>query len=526
MSAKRGGKKNGDPATPSVVRCAIYCRVSVDRSLDNGAFTSIDAQREAAEAYVGSQKQKGWTALTAHYDDSGCSGGTTERPALQRLLADVRAGKVDSVVVYRLDRFSRSLLDFSKLMEVLGHHQASLVSVSEAFDTATSMGRMVMHLLATFAQFERETIAERTRDKMGAARRRGRWTGGHLPFGFDLDPAAGRLVVNNAEAERVRAIFQMYLEKHSTFEVLRELARRRWTTKRWTTRKGEERGGRAFDKSRLLYLLKNVVYIGKVRYDGVVHDGAHEAIVDADVWQRVQMLIGRNAVTSGSAFRNKHGALLGGILRCSNCDCAMTPCYTTKNNRRFRYYTCLVAQRHGWNKCPAPSIPATEIERFVVERIRAIGADPALRAEVIAQAKAASASRAAELERERLDAEREMRRIAGEIRKALGRVEGAGNGGSSATTRLAELQEQVAAVEDRARRVRDAIAALNADQMDESALVSALERFDPLWETLTPKERARAIHLLVERIAFDGGRGTIAITFRPGGIKALVEGSK
>src|SRR6202142_2100722 len=212
------------------VRCAIYTRKSTEEGLEQ-AFNSLDAQRESADAYIASQQQEGWTCLPERYDDGGFTGGNMERPALQRLLADIQAGRIDCVVIYKVDRLSRSLLDFARLMETFEQHQVSFVSVTQLFNTATSMGRLVLNVLLSFAQFEREIIAERTRDKIAATRRKGKWAGGRPLLGFDVDPRGGRLLVNADEAERVRAIFALYLEHEALLPVVQELERRGWANK-------------------------------------------------------------------------------------------------------------------------------------------------------------------------------------------------------------------------------------------------------------------------------------------------------
>src|SRR6516225_9627777 len=224
-------------ATLPLVRCAIYTRKSTEEGLEQ-EFNSLDAQRESAEAFVRSQAHEGWTCSPERYDDGGFTGGNMERPALQRLLADIDVGKIDLVVCYKVDRLSRSLLDFAKMMETFEKHGVSFVSVTQQFNTATSMGRLVLNVLLSFAQFEREIIAERTRDKVAATRRKGKWTGGTPPLGYDLDPRGGRLVVNQGEAARVRAIFELYLEHQALRPVVQELARRGWVTKQRQTAKG------------------------------------------------------------------------------------------------------------------------------------------------------------------------------------------------------------------------------------------------------------------------------------------------
>jgi site-specific DNA recombinase len=352
--------------TPTTVRCAIYTRKSTEEGLDK-AFTSLDAQREAALAYIHSQQHAGWTALPKRYDDGGYSGGTMDRPALSQLLHDIQAGEVGCVVVQKVDRFSRSLLDFAKMMEMLDRHQVAFVSVTQNFSTATSIGRLVLHILLSFAQFEREIIAERTRDKIAATRRKGKWCGGMPLLGYDVDLRTTKLVVNEQEAERVRAIFRLY-RKHKAFRpVLQELARRGWVNKRWTTRKGRWRGGKPFTKITLRKLLSNCTYRGRVRYRHETHPGEHQALVDARLWQEVQNLFRRPGREPRAS--SNQGSLLQGLLRCRPCGCAMTPSQTRKGTRLYRYYTCCAAQKRGWHSCPSKAVPAEEIEQFVLEQI-------------------------------------------------------------------------------------------------------------------------------------------------------------
>src|SRR5271156_7075113 len=235
------------------VCCAVYTRKSSDEGLEK-EFNTLDAQREAGEAYIKSQVQEGWTCLPDRYDDGGFTGANLERPALQRLLADIAAGKVQIVLVYKIDRLSRSLLDFAKMMDVFEQHGASFVAVTQQLNSATSMGRLLLNVLLSFAQFEREIIGERTRDKIAAARRKGKWSGGMPLLGYGVDARGSKLVIQAAEAERVRAIFQLYRQHQALLLLVRELRRRGWVNKQWLTLKGRTRGGRAFTKSSLYHL--------------------------------------------------------------------------------------------------------------------------------------------------------------------------------------------------------------------------------------------------------------------------------
>jgi len=382
------------------IRCAIYTRKSTDEGLDQD-FNSLDAQRESAEAFIRSQQHEGWIALPDHYDDGGFTGGNMERPALKRLLADVQAGKVDCIVVYKVDRLSRSLIDFARIIEVLEGHSATFVSVTQQFNTTHSMGRLTLNILLSFAQFEREVIAERTRDKMSAARRRGKWVGGMPVLGYDVDPRGGRLIVNETEAARVRDIFELYLKERALLPTVKELARRGWTTKRWTTKKGHERGGSPFNKTNLYRFLTNAIYTGKVDYQGEIYEGEHDAVISEDVFCRVQTLLRENRRNGGSEVRNRYGALLKGLLYCGACKASMIHAYTTQRGKRYRYYVCSHAQKNGWDTCPVKSLPAGEIERFVIETIRNIGKDDALAAEVIRKAQDQNLQAAESLQQER-----------------------------------------------------------------------------------------------------------------------------
>ncbi|HEY1067608.1 MAG TPA: recombinase family protein [Pirellulales bacterium] len=504
-----------------VIRCAVYTRKSTEEGLEK-EFNTLDAQRESGEAFIRSQQHEGWTCSPERYDDGGFTGGNMERPALQRLIADIKADKVDCVVVYKVDRLSRSLLDFAKMMETFDAHKVSFVSVTQQFNTTHSMGRLTLNILLSFAQFEREIISERTRDKIAATRRKGKWSGGRPILGYDVDPRGFRLIVNEDEAVRVRTIFELYLSHQSLLATVSELARRGWCNKRWTTRKGPERGGIAFNKCTLYKLLTNVAYVGKVRYKNEVHPGEHRGLIDPEIWQRVQSLLTRNGRTGGAMVRNKFGALLKGILRCSACDRAMSPTHATKNtNKRYRYYVCTAAQTLGWHACPSKSIPAGEIERFVVEQIKCIGRDPTLLHETVGRAQTQSRANLVALETERAALERELSRWDGDVRHLIQKMVPGDQEATPAGDRLADLQERIAGAERRATEVREQVLTLSRTIVDEREVAQAMAVFDPVWDSLTPREQVRVVQLLIERVDYNGATGKVAITFHPEGIKTL-----
>ena len=505
-------------APPTTLRCAIYTRKSTDEGLEQ-EFNSLDAQRESAEAFVRSQRGEGWEILPELYDDGGYSGGNTERPALQRLLADIDAGRVHVVVVYKVDRLSRSLLDFAKIMERFDARRVAFVSVTQQFNTATSMGRLVLHILLSFAQFEREMIAERTRDKMSAARKKGKWVGGTPPLGYDVAPGGGKLLVNDAEAARVREIFGIYLKEEALLAAVEEINGRGFTTKAWTAKSGRVHTGRPFNKPNLFGLLTNFTYTGRVHYRDAIYPGEQEAIVDDTTWRRTQELLRHNGRTGGRTQRNKHGALLRGLLRCASCDAAMVHTYTKKGGKLYRYYVCIKAQKQGWSACPTKAVSAPEIERFVVERIRAIGQDEELLARTVSHARREHEARARELAVEKTEAEKALRRHNAELRRLLG--EQPDDRGVS--DRLAILHDELRDAERRLTDVRERTVAVERERIDEHDLAAALGHFDPVWDALFPREQARIVRLLVERVGYDGEAGSLTLRFRPSGIRSLAE---
>ena len=355
------------------LRCAIYTRKSTEEGLEQD-FNSLDAQREACTAFIASQKHEGWVALPSHYDDGGYSGGTLERPALQRLLADIRGSKVDVVVVYKIDRLTRSLLDFAKIVEVFDAHGASFVSVTQAFNTATSMGRLTLNVLLSFAQFEREVTGERIRDKIAASKKKGMWMGGYPPLGYDVKDR--KLVVNEAEAETVSYIFRRYRELRSVRLLKEHLDQAGIVSKRRLAPDGRPYGGKPFARGALYHMLQNRIYRGEIVHKDQAYPGEHTPIIDDDLWQEVQTTLAANRVDRGAGKGNNHVSLLAGLIYDAHGE-PMTPSHAVKKGVRYRYYVSkslltggVKAERRGQR------IPASHIEALVTGQIRAWLADP------------------------------------------------------------------------------------------------------------------------------------------------------
>lgn len=320
-------------------------------------FNSLDAQRESCEAYVVSQRAEGWIPLADHYNDGGFSGGTLERPALKQLIADVKAGKIDVIVVYKIDRLSRSMLDFLNLVEMFERHGVTFVSVTQSFNTKDAMGRMALNILVTFAQFERELIGERIRDKVAASRKRGKWMGGWTPLGYEVRDR--KLFVHEADAERVRAIFQRFTQLKSATLLARELV----------AANERNRYGHLLDKGVLYKIINNRVYLGEAVHKGTSYPGEHEAIIERALWDKVHGILKESPRKRANNARARTPALLKGILFASD-GAAMTPTNTRKSGRLFRYYISQTAIKRGNSDCPVRMVPAGEIERIVLEQVR------------------------------------------------------------------------------------------------------------------------------------------------------------
>ena len=341
------------------LRCAVYTRKSSEEGLEQ-EFNSLDAQREACEAYVKSQHSEGWVLVRDRYDDGGISGGTLDRPALKRLLEDIEDGLIDVVVVYKIDRLSRSLMDFARLVEVFDRNDVTFVSVTQSFNTTTSMGRLTLNILLSFAQFEREVTAERIRDKIAASRRKGMWMGGVPPYGYRVENR--KLVIDEERAEHVRWIFTRFLQVGSGTELAHEVERRGLRTPK----------GNRMDKKYLYRMLNNRTYIGEAVHKGQSYPGEHEAIVSRELWEKLHAILKESPRKRAANTRAQTPALLKGLLYGPD-GAAFSPTHTRKDGRLYRYYVSQTVLKHGAGSCLIGRVPASEIETAARQSLEGFG---------------------------------------------------------------------------------------------------------------------------------------------------------
>ena len=372
----------------TIKRVAVYTRKSTDEGLDM-EFNSQDAQREAGEAFVASQKSKGWICLPNRYDDGGFSGGTTDRPALKRLMEDVKQGKIDVICVYKIDRLSRSLHDFADMLDFFDKKGVDFVSVTQDINTSTSAGRMMLNILITFAQYEREIITERIRDKIASSKKRGMNTGGVPPMGYAPSPTTKRLLVVPEEAEVVRKIFDTYLKYGSARDTAHVMNQAGYRKREWVSRRsGTRHGGGEFSVQNIYDILSNPTYIGLVRHYDKTYPGEHEAIITQDVWDRTQKFLQAHCVHEGRRRRPMRIEPFRGIVQCGYCGGAFKPSFTTKEKHKiYRYLICDADSKRVRHTCPIRSIPLNELEEIVLEDIKVVLSKPEVFFRILLEAK-------------------------------------------------------------------------------------------------------------------------------------------
>jgi site-specific DNA recombinase len=478
-----------------LLRCAIYTRKSHEEGLEQ-EFNSLDAQREAAEAYIESQRMQGWRGLPDRYDDGGFSGGNMDRPALKRLLDDVDDGKVDVIVVYKIDRLSRSLLDFTRMVENFNERGVSFVSVTQQISTTDSTGRMMLNILMTFAQYEREVIGDRIRDKIAAAKRRGKYCGGPAILGYDIDRENKKLLVNPDEAPLVQHIFRRFTQLASARKLAQELNEQGYKTKSWVTKKGKHREGTEWNTGHIYRLLGNRIYIGEVVHKGESYPGEHQAIVDKELWEKVQSILSENTRAKLSKAKTKMISPLQGVIRCGHCDCSMGPTYTQKGERRYTYYICEKDAKRAVSRCPLKRVPAGDIEKAVLEQLGAVFRTPTLVAKTYFAAKEME-----EAERERLVKQKEqLEEDLAAVRKRALELMSPDNNEPDREEKLAKVNQRAVTLTRHLANVSARLRVFEGDQVTERDVSEAFESIETFWEDLFPLERNRLVRLLVEKV--------------------------
>ncbi|AKF80115.1 resolvase [Myxococcus fulvus 124B02] len=487
-------------------RCVVYTRKSTAAGLEL-EFNSLDAQRETCVSYV--QRQPGWTLVDERYDDGGFTGANMERPAFQRLLQDVDAGLVDVVVVYKVDRLSRSLLDFAKVMERFNAAGASFVSVTQNFSTADAMGRLTLNMLMSFAEFEREMISERTRDKVAAARRKGKWTGGRVPLGYDV--VNRRLAVNEYEAVVVKEAFELYLRHGTASGVAQLLNERGRQTKRYENRSGHSQGARPWTTQDALRLLRNPLYVGLMSYGSEKHPGEHPAIVDEDDFRRAQaMLDGRRF--GGQSHGRNPDYVLRGLLHCGLCGAAMTPGSSRKGTREYRYYRCTTRDKQGRGACLSAPMAAPALEDFVVEQLREASVGGPLAGDVYARLTTRLEEKHQSLRAERAQLPKELARLSKESAKwvdSLSQLEGPAR--RVAEAKLMAAEEKAVGLEKRLAEVECGLDATKGEKLEAAWVAQALADFDAVWDALVPANRGRLLRALIGRVVANEVTGCIDV---------------
>ncbi|MBI4952962.1 MAG: recombinase family protein [Myxococcales bacterium] len=436
--------------------------------------------------------------MDQHYDDGGFTGANIERPAFQRLLTDIEAGKIDVVVVYKVDRLSRSLLDFAKVMERFSVAGASFVSVTQNFSTADAMGRLTLNMLMSFAEFEREMIAERTRDKIAGARRKGKWTGGPVPLGYTV--VEKRLVVDELEAVLVREIFALYIEHRSALGVARLLKERQRSTKRHRAANGNLREGRSWTKGDVLRVLKNPIYAGYMASGGELHKAEHAPLIESEIFTRAQSQL--EAATKATVTHGRNPEyILRSVLRCACCKSGFTPASTRRGRTEHRYYRCMKRDKEGKEACPSSPLPADAIEAYVVDRLREATVDGTLATEVADGVKVRVAERRKGLVTERQKLPPQIASLAAEASRIIDTMASlTGTARKLVDERLQQVGDQLARCEGQLAAAERELANLDALEVEVAWVARCLTDFGGIWDVLTPENRGRLLRAVIQRV--------------------------
>lgn len=500
-----------------VVWCAIYTRKSSDENL-NSDFTSLDAQREYASSFIKSREPMGWKVYPVEYSDPGISGGTMDRPALKRLLADAKLRKFQVVVCYKYDRLSRNTKDFLHILDIFDQHGVSFVSVTQPIDTTSSIGRLMRSILMDFAQFERELVSERTRDKMAAMVRKGRRAGGWPTLGYDIDQETKHLVVNEPEAKIVEDLFKIYAKSKSLSQTSHIAHQKGYTTKVWTTKDGKRRkGGQRFFKTSLQYVFRNPLYTGKIRHHGEIFPGVHTPIISEDLFNRVGNLLARNMegrIQRTMKNENRHIFILKGLVKCANCDSAMSPTY---NGKGICYYKCQRVMKLDKTACPTKAANADSLEEMIVGRLAYLAQHREVVDLMLEKAMAHSSDQLPTKREEKISLIANVDKVESELRNIAHIL--AQEGVQSSKYRylmdtMSELEERRSAINQKIIDTDLEIRELEGQRIEADVLRNNLSRFNEVFQMLKSEERQELVQLYVKGILYDGVNNKVRLELR------------
>jgi len=510
MNSEEQGKKK-------TLLCAIYTRKSTDENLDKN-FNSLDSQREYCQSFIKTREPQGWQVYEQVYSDPGFSGGSMDRPGLQQLLRDARKRKFQVVVCYKYDRLSRNTGQFLHMLELFEKYGIAFASVTQPIDTSSSVGRLMRSILMDFAQFEREIISERTRDKLAAMAKKGMRTGSCPLLGYDIDKTDKHAVVNQEEAKVVQFIFRTYLKLKSVRAVVKLLNAKGYRLKSWIGRDGKQKGGGPFTKPNLLYLLKNPFFIGKIRYREHIFQGLHEAIIDEGTFADVRKYMGRNFKIRKSVNRNKHHFLLKGLVRCAACDSIMTPNFAySHTGERYFYYKCSSVNKMDKTACPARSVPAKELDSFVVRKLGALGKDTAFVEEIVKQARDVPGQKLIAKRKEKQILASELGRLKVQRSNVLDYLGQHAPGPESKAfmDRLGVVSQREEEIEPKLKQLDAEISALENQQIEAELFRRNMLGFVEVFENLEPFEQTEFMRLLLREVVFDKAKNEISFDLIP-----------
>ncbi len=481
------------------MRCAIYTRVSTDNQVDKD-YNSLETQKESLMAYIQAHKYEGWELFDV-YEDAGYSAANLDRPELQRLLNDIRKKKVDAVLVYKIDRLTRNQKDFYFLIELFEKYNVTFISTTQNFDTSSAAGRLMRNIMLDFAQFEREMTAERTRDKMEARAKKGLWNGGLVPLGYDYSPEEKKLKVNPEEAKIVKLIFETYIKEKSLARVVKKINSLGYRTKLHPTKTGKPIGGGEFIITSVSHILTNPIYIGLVKHRGNTYQGQHPPIIDKEIFDKVQEILGRNRKTFTSPSQNKYNFLLQGLVRCGECGSLMSSHYSVKNGQKYFYYKCTKVMHRNKEACLSKPLSAREFENAVIEKIKELSQDRSQleatlqNANLVVQEELKPLrERKVLLEKAKRKKEEEIQRLIKAIKTGILEIE-------SIERELKQLEKERKTLEGEVEELNIYIRREEGKLIDIDIVQKTYQGFSQLFPNLQPKEQHQFLQLLIKEMA-------------------------